>query len=469
MPSMSLSRPMNRPNSVVFLTSPSTVDAERMLLGEGLPGIVQGLLEAERDAALGRVDVEDRRRPLPGGGDDLARVDVLLGPAHLGDVDQALDPRLQLHEGAVVGDVGDAAVELGADRVLGFDAVPRVGLQLLHAEADALGLGVDLDDLHLDRVADRQHLGRVVDALPAHVGDVQQAVDAAEVDERAVVGDVLDHAFAGLRPRPGSDQLGALLGAGFFQHGAAGDDDVAAAAVHLEDLEGLRRPISGPTSRTGRMSTWLPGRKATAPPRSTVKPPLTRPKMTPVDALVLLERLFQAGPGFFAAGLVAGDDGLAHARSRCARGRPRPSSPTLQPAVAPGAPNSLQRHPAFGLQSDIDDGDIVLDRHHLALHDRAFDGRRMSPKEASSSAAKSSREGFRCSVCVIVLLLSQMWLARGYLRRTSRCSAPGRWAGKRRCVGLSMRWLLSEGATDQARCIPLQNRWEKPRQTRRSP
>ena len=34
-------------------------------------------------------------------------------------------------------------------------------------------------------------------------------------------------------------------------------------------------------SRTGRTSTWLPGRKATAPPRSTVKPPLTRPKIVP--------------------------------------------------------------------------------------------------------------------------------------------------------------------------------------------
>src|SRR5579885_2377722 len=41
-------------------------------------------------------------------------------------------------------------------------------------------------------------------------------------------------------------------------------------------------PSSGVMSRTGRMSTWLPGRNATAPDRSTVKPPLTRPKMTPV-------------------------------------------------------------------------------------------------------------------------------------------------------------------------------------------
>jgi hypothetical protein len=55
--------------------------------------------------------------------------------------------------------------------------------------------GLILDDLHLDRLADRQNLGRMVDAAPRDVGDVQQAVDAAQIDERTVVGDVLDDAF----------------------------------------------------------------------------------------------------------------------------------------------------------------------------------------------------------------------------------------------------------------------------------
>ena len=40
--------------------------------------------------------------------------------------------------------------------------------------------------------------------------------------------------------------------------------------------------ISGPTSRIGRMSTCERGRNATAPSRSTVKPPLTWLKITPV-------------------------------------------------------------------------------------------------------------------------------------------------------------------------------------------
>ena len=132
-------------------------------------------------------------------------------------------------------------LNLRADRVLGLDAFPGIGLELLHAEADALGLGVEADDLHLDGLADMQRFGRMVDAPPGDVGDVQQAVDAAQIDERAVIGDVLDHAFEDLAFLEACDQLGALLGAGLFQHGAARHDDVAARAVHLEDLERLRR------------------------------------------------------------------------------------------------------------------------------------------------------------------------------------------------------------------------------------
>ena len=35
----------------------------------------------------------------------------------------------------------------------------------------------------------------MVDAAPRHISDVQQAVDAADIDERTVFGEVLDRAF----------------------------------------------------------------------------------------------------------------------------------------------------------------------------------------------------------------------------------------------------------------------------------
>ena len=132
--------------------------ADRMRLGKGRPRIGLGLLEAERNPALLLVDLEHLHFDFLAGADDLARVDVLLGPAHFADVDQAFDARLQLDERAIFGDVGDPAGERAVDRIFGRGAFPRIALELLHAEADALGLAVDADDLHLDRVADAERL-----------------------------------------------------------------------------------------------------------------------------------------------------------------------------------------------------------------------------------------------------------------------------------------------------------------------
>ena len=195
--------------------------ALRMGVGEDDPGVVQALLEAEAHAALLGIDIEHHHLDLLAGRDDLARMHVLLGPAHLRDMDKALDARLQFHEGAVVGDVGDAPEIVGAHRVFERHAFPRVHLELLHAEGDSLSFGIEADHLDVDRLADLQGVRRMVDPAPRDVGHVQQAVHATQIDEGAVVGDVLDHAFEHLPLVQVGDQLVALLGTGVLQHGAA--------------------------------------------------------------------------------------------------------------------------------------------------------------------------------------------------------------------------------------------------------
>ena len=122
-------------------------------------------------------------------------------------------------------------------RIAARQADPRIFAQLLHAERNAVLLLVELEDLGGDFVADRQHFGRMLDAAPGEVGDVQQAVDAAQVDERAVVGDVLDDALDDRAFLQRRQQLLALFAEARFEHGAARHDDVVALAVELDDLE----------------------------------------------------------------------------------------------------------------------------------------------------------------------------------------------------------------------------------------
>jgi hypothetical protein len=188
-------RPTNTPKSVIDLIWPLTLSPFLEFAREILPGIRQALLHAERNAAALLVDLEDHHFDLVADLHHLGRMHVLVGPVHLGDVHQALDARLDLDEGAVVGEVGDLAEQARALRIAARNADPGVLAQLLQAERHAILLGVELEDLGGDLVADVDHFGRMLDAAPGEIGDVQQAVDAAEIHERAVVGDVLDDAL----------------------------------------------------------------------------------------------------------------------------------------------------------------------------------------------------------------------------------------------------------------------------------
>ena len=117
---------------------------------------------------------------------------------------------------------------------LASTALPGAGALLLQAQGDLFLLAIDVQDHHFDFLVDADHLRRMADAAPAHVGDVQQAVDAAQVDERAELGDVLDHALAELADFERGEQLGFLLGPFGLDQGPAADDDISPGVVDFQ-------------------------------------------------------------------------------------------------------------------------------------------------------------------------------------------------------------------------------------------
>jgi len=196
--------------------------------------------------------------------------------------------------------------------------------------------------------------------------------NAAQVHERAVVGDVLDHAFADLALLQLADQLGALLGAGFFQDGATRDDDVAARTVHLEDGEGLllahqradvahRADVDLRARKEGAGAAQVDGEAA-----------LHAADDRAHDRLLLGEHHFQAGPGFFALGLLAAQHGLAQGVLETLEEHlDRVADLQGRLAVLVDA-EFLDQDAAFGLQTDVDDGEVLLDANDLAVDDGAF-------------------------------------------------------------------------------------------------
>src|SRR5690606_12726906 len=145
-----------------------------------------------------------------------------------GHVDQAFDAGFDLNERAVVGQIGDLAEQAGTLRIAASQANPWIFAQLLDAQRNAALFLVELAHLGFDFLANLQYFRRVTDATPRHGGEVQRVSDAAELDERAVVGDVLDDALDDGAFAEGFEELLTLFAHAGFKDGATRQHNVVA-------------------------------------------------------------------------------------------------------------------------------------------------------------------------------------------------------------------------------------------------
>src|SRR5215510_1409315 len=105
--------------------------ADRVLERQHHPRILLCLFHAERDLLLVRIDLEDDGFDRLADRDELRGVADVSCPAHLADVHETLDARLELDERTVVRDRDDLPRDARADRILVGDVLPRIRLQLL--------------------------------------------------------------------------------------------------------------------------------------------------------------------------------------------------------------------------------------------------------------------------------------------------------------------------------------------------
>ena len=169
-----------------------------MVCGKRIPGVLGALLDTQRDATALFINIEHHHLNLIAELHDFRGMDILVGPIHLGDVHQTLNTLFDFGKTAIVGEVGDLGDNTATLGVAAGDLYPRVLAQLLEAQRYAVALAIELEDFDIHFLSDFHDLARVLDALPGHIGDVQQPVDTAEVYKRAVIGKVLDHALHGL-------------------------------------------------------------------------------------------------------------------------------------------------------------------------------------------------------------------------------------------------------------------------------
>ncbi len=147
---------------------------------------------------------------------------------------EAFDPVLKPYEDTVVHDIHNLAADSVADRVAMFDIFPRAGRLLLETQRYLLVVFVDTDNHALYLLIEVDHLGRMRYSAPAQVGDVQQTVEAAKVNEYPEVRNILDHTLTQLTD---FDLIEYLLLAGlalFLNEFTPGYNNIAPLFIDLE-------------------------------------------------------------------------------------------------------------------------------------------------------------------------------------------------------------------------------------------
>ncbi len=195
------------------------------------------LAETEGDLLVVGVDAKHGSLHDVANLDEFGRMIDLAGPGEFGDVDEAFQAFFQFHKSAVRQKIDNFAFHDGAGGILLVDIQPGVRGHLLDTEGNAFLIVIDADDHNVDLFADFQDLGRMIDAAPAHIGEVQETIDAGQVDESAEVGDVLDNAFPDVADLDLIKEGAALEGALFVKQLAAGDHHVLAFVIDFDDFD----------------------------------------------------------------------------------------------------------------------------------------------------------------------------------------------------------------------------------------
>ena len=141
-------------------------------LGEFFPRVAFTLLHTQRYASTFLVDFKDNHFDFITKGNDFIRVDIFVCPVHFRNVNKTFDTVFNFDKTTIIGDITDMTKQSLPFRITPHDVGPWVITNLLEAERHAVLFTIKLEHNNINFLADFNDFGRMLDALPGHIGDV---------------------------------------------------------------------------------------------------------------------------------------------------------------------------------------------------------------------------------------------------------------------------------------------------------
>ena len=111
-------------------------------------------------------------------------------------MNQALNARLQLRKSAKGSQTHNGCTNHCANRIFFGCQAPRIRNQLFQAERNLFLLRIYAQNINLNLIALFQNVGRLINSVPSHLGNVQQAINTAQIHKSAKAGQTRNYALA---------------------------------------------------------------------------------------------------------------------------------------------------------------------------------------------------------------------------------------------------------------------------------
>ena len=150
---------------------------------------------------------------------------------------QAFDTIFNFYKTTIIGDIGNMSKQARTHRVTTCQIAPWIVTQLFQTQRNTITFAVKTQYPHVQFVTYIDYFAGVADTFPGHVSNMQQTIDTAKINKRAIVGEVLDHAFDNGTFFYVFEQLLTFCAEFEFNNRTTGNHDIIALTVQFDDFE----------------------------------------------------------------------------------------------------------------------------------------------------------------------------------------------------------------------------------------
>ncbi len=152
-------------------------------------------------------------------------------------MDHTFHAFFQLDESAIFGHADHASAHDGADGIAVDNGFPGILGALFEAQADPFADGIEVEHNDINLVAHCHHLGRMLDAPPAHVCDMQESVDTTHVNKGTEISNIFNFTRNDAIDFNAFEKVLFFNFTLFFKQSSAADNNIATTTSQLDDFD----------------------------------------------------------------------------------------------------------------------------------------------------------------------------------------------------------------------------------------